>query len=144
VPRTSVVRVEGINRLLRAFNKFGKEANQELKAEAQQVADRIMVPAYKSRARAVPTWGDFLSQDIRSKKDRLPAVNIGYRTPRLRGGANPLMLRYPTYSGQQRASTAPFQQTMWIKKAGRDYKPQAMEAYADAVERVVRKWNRGP
>ena len=144
MPRTSVVRVEGINRLLRAFNKFGKEANQELKAEAQQVADRIMVPAYKSRARAVPTWGEFLSQDIRSKKDRLPAVNIGYKTPRLRGGANPLMLRYPTYSGQQRASTAPFQQTMWIKKAGRDYKPQAMEAYADAVERVVRKWNRGP
>lgn len=144
MPRTSVVRVEGINRLLRAFNKFGKEANAELKAEAQQVADRIMVPAYKSRARAVPTWGEFLSQDIRSKKDRLPAVNIGYKTPRLRGGANPLMLRYPTYSGQQRASTAPFQQTMWIKKAGRDYKPQAMEAYADAVERVVRKWNRGP
>ena len=142
--RTSVVRVEGINSLLRAFNKFGKDANAELKSEAQQVADRIMVPAYKSRARAVPTWGDFLAQDIRSKKDRLPAVNIGYKTPRLRGGANPLMLRYPTYSGQQRASTAPFEQTMWIKKAGRDYKPQAMEAYADAVERVVRKWNRGP
>ena len=47
MPRTSVVRVEGINRLLRAFNTFGKEANAELKAEAQQVADRIMVPAYK-------------------------------------------------------------------------------------------------
>lgn len=141
--RTSVVRVEGINRLLRAFNKFGKEANQELKAEAQQVADRIMVPSYKRQAAKVPTWGDFLAQDIRSKKDRLPAVNIGYKTPRLRGGANPLMLRYPTYSGQQRASTAPFQQTMWIKKAS-GYKKQAMEAYADAVERVVRKWNRGP
>ena len=92
--------MEGINRLLRAFNKFGKDANAELKAEAQQVADRIMVPAYQSRARAVPTWGSFLAQDIRSKKDRIPAVNIGHKTPRLSGGAN-LMLRYPTYSGQR-------------------------------------------
>lgn len=143
MPRTSVVRVEGINRLLRALNKFGKEANAELKAEAQQVADRIMVPAYKRQAERIPTWGSFLAADIRSKKDRIPAVNIGYKTPRLRGGANPLMLRYPTYSGQQRASTAPFQQTMWIKKAS-GYKKDAMEAYGDAVERVVRKWNRGP
>jgi hypothetical protein len=142
VPRTSVVRVEGLNRLLRALNKFGKEANAELKAEAQQVADRIMVPAYKRQAERIPTWGPFIAADIRSKKDRIPAVNIGYKTPRLSGGANPLMLRYPTYSGQQRASTAPFQQTMWIKKAS-GYKKDAMEAYGDAVERVVRKWNRG-
>jgi len=142
VPRTSVVRVEGINRILRALNKFGKEANAELKAEAQQVADRIMVPAYKRQAERIPTWGPFLAADIRSKKDRIPAVNIGYKTPRLSGGANPLMLRYPTYSGQARASTAPFQQTMWIKKAS-GYKKDAMEAYGDAVERVVRKWNRG-
>lgn len=143
MPRTSVVRVEGINRLLRALNKFGKEANAELKAEAQQVADRIMVPAYKRQAERIPTWGPFIAADIRSKKDRIPAVNIGYKTPRLSGGANPLMLRYPTYSGQARASAAPFQQTMWIKKAS-GYKKDAMEAYGDAVERVVRKWNRGP
>ena len=34
------VRVEGINAVLRALNSFGKEANAELRDEAQRVADR--------------------------------------------------------------------------------------------------------
>ena len=136
------VRIEGMNAVLRALNSFSKEANMELKDEARRIADRIMIPHYKRAAEKIPTWGEFISNDIRSKKDRVPAVSIGYKTPKLSGGASPQMLRYPTDSGDPGNSPAPFTPTKWMAKA-KGYIPEAMEAYGDAIDRVVKKWNRG-
>ena len=136
------VRIEGMNAVLRALNSFGKEANAELRDEAQRVADKIMVPHYKRAAMKIPTYGEFISNDIRSRRDRVPAVKIGMKTPKLSGGASPQILRYPTYSGDPGNSPAPFSPTKWMLHA-KGYKPQAMEAYGDAIDRVVKKWNRG-
>jgi len=139
---TADVRIEGLNRVLRALRSFPPEANKELKSESRKIADRIMVPAYQGAARRVPTFGDYLADSIRSRSDRLPAIQIGYQGRRLPGGANSIMLRWPTHSGDRGASRFPFERTGWINQA-KGYKPKAVEAWGEALTRVVTKWNRG-
>lgn len=136
------VRIGGLNSVLRALNQFDKAANEALKAEARVIADRLMVPSYQRAARSVPVYGEYLAGSVRSRKDRLPAVDIGYKGRRLSGGANSIMLRWPTYAGDSGASFYPFTRSAWIDRA-KGYKPKAVEAWGDALERVVREWNRG-
>lgn len=136
------VRIEGLNRVLRAINQFPKEANQELRKEAQDIAARYMLPAYQSGARRAGPWGERLAAGMRVKKDRVPSVSIGYQKRVFSGGASDIQVRYPSHSGQRRDSWAPFTNTRWIDKA-KGYKPKAMEAWGDSLTRVVRKWNRG-
>lgn len=140
--RSVDVRVEGLNAVLRALRQFPDEAQAELKREAKAIASQVMLPAYKEAADAVPKWGGVLSEGIRVKTDRIPAVNIGYLTPKHRGGAASAILRYPTTTGDAGESTAPFERTNWMDRA-KGYKPKAMEKWGDALERVVTKWNRG-
>lgn len=136
------VRIEGLNRVLRAINQFPKEASEELRKESQDIAARYMAPAYQSAARRAGPWGNRMADSVRVKKDRVPSVSIGYQKRVFSGGASTVQVRYPTHSGQGRASFAPFTETRWIDKA-KGYKPRAMEAWGDALTRIVRKWNRG-
>lgn len=136
------IRVEGLNPLLRALREFPQEAQDDLKREAKAIASQVMAPAYLEAAEAVPKWGQVLAEGIRAKTDRIPSVNIGFVTPRHRGGAGSLMLRYPTASGDAGDSTAPFERTNWMDRA-KGYKGKAMERWGDALERAVREWNRG-
>jgi hypothetical protein len=145
MPSQKIVEIKGLNAVLRALNAFPKEANVELKQESSIIAKTLMVPSYQQAARSVPHWGEILAGTVRAKLDRIPAVNIGYAGARYRlsGGATPNMLRYPSASGNRRGSFAPFTHTNWLARA-EGYKPAAMQAWGDALERVVRKWNRGP
>ena len=136
------MRVTGLNAVMRALRDFPPEAQAELRDESQRIADNIMAPAYRAAAADVPIWGSILAAGIKAKRDRIPSVNIGYRTPKVSGGANPIMLRWPTDKGMARKSPAPFERTGWISRAA-GYKDSAMEAYGDALTRVVTKWNRG-
>ena len=135
-------RIEGLGTVLRALNRFGKDANNALKDEARVIADRLMVPSYQRAARAVPVYGEYLAGSVRSRRDRLPAVDIGYKGRRLSGGANSIMLRWPTYAGDSGASFHTFPASKWIDRA-KGYKPKAVEAWGDALERVIKDWNRG-
>ena len=136
------VRIEGLNPLLRALNKFPKEAGAELRDEAQTIASRIMAPAYQRAASTVPHWGAALSASVRAKRVRIPSVSIGYARAAVSGGASSNMLRWPTTSGDKGSSFAPFQRTGWMNEA-KGYKADAMEAWGDALTRIVTKWNRG-
>lgn len=138
----SVVRIDGLNAMNRALSKFGKDANAELRDESQRIADNIMVPAFKTAAMSVEHWGSALADGIRSKRDRVPAVNIGYQRAAVSGGASTNMLRYPSASGDGGHSFAPFVRTDWVKEAT-GYKRDAMDAWSEALDRVVDKWNRG-
>jgi hypothetical protein len=142
MPRTTDVRIEGLNPLLRALRKFPDEAQAELKRESKAIASQVMVPAYLDAARGVPKWGSILAEGIKAKTDRIPAVNIGYVNPKHRGGAGSMMLRYPTTTGDGGDSTAPFVRTNWMDRA-KGYKGKAMEKWGDALARVVTEWNRG-
>jgi hypothetical protein len=136
------VQVKGLNAVLRAVNNFPPEATVALRDESQKIADTIMAPAYRTAAMNVPYWGSILAAGVKAKRDRIPAVNIGYRKPKTAGGADSIMLRYPTSTGSARESKAPFTTTNWIDSA-KGYKPKAMDAWGDALTRVVYEWNRG-
>jgi hypothetical protein len=135
-------RVDGLNTVLRAIRTFPPEAQAALRDESQKIADNIMAPSYRREAATVPYWGSILSAGIKAKRDRIPAVNIGYRKPKAANGADSIMLRYPTTSGKRRQSRAPFTATNWIDQA-KGYKQDALDAWGDALTRVVREWNRG-
>lgn len=136
------VTIDGLNQVLRAVSRFPKMAGNELRDEAQSIASNVMAPSYSRSAGFVPHWGGALQSGIRAKRDRIPSVAIGYKRAAVSGGASSVMLRYPTTSGQKRESWAPFQETDWIKRA-QGYKGEAMRQWTQALERVVRKWNRG-
>ncbi len=160
------VEIDGLSDLLRALNRFPKEANDALRFQSRSIADRVMVPAYRREAAKVPVWGEGLAADIRSTRDRVPAVLIGSTKVRYydrtssgkikkravttktgkihnkRAGASSIMVRYPTHSGDKGESHAPFTQTGWLDKA-KTYKPLALKMWAESVNAVVRKWNRG-
>jgi hypothetical protein len=136
------IEVEGLNRVLRSLRDFPPEAGKELREEAAHIAGSIMVPSFQAAARSVPSWGTKLAASIRVKRDRVPAVSIGYKKRAYSGGASSIMVRFPTHAGYPRKSPAPFQDTAWIDR-GKAYKGEAMAAYARALEGVVSKWNRG-
>jgi hypothetical protein len=136
------VTVEGLNRVLRALRDFPPEAGKELRDESNRIARSIMVPSFQSAARTVPSWGEKLAGSIRAKRDRVPSVSIGYKKKVYSGGASSVMLRFPTHAGWSRNSPAPFTETDWIDR-GKGYKGEAMDAWGEALTRVVSKWNRG-
>lgn len=137
--------VEGLNDILRALSKLPKEATNELKAASNDIAAQDMAPAWKNAALyyAGP-WGDKIAASVRVKKDRIPAVSIGYTRKVFSGGASSIMARYPADKGRQGKSgdkvPAAFGEgNDWISKR-QNYQGQAMQKWANAVDRVVAKW----
>lgn len=143
------VEIRGLNSVLRAVRSFGTEANAELRDASQRIADKVMVPAFRRRAGSVPSWGDVLADSIRVRRDRVPAVNIGYKRKVTSGGASTVTLRYATDTGTRRPGgdpprgPAPFQKTNWLTRAAAEYKEPAMTEWGDTLTALVRKWNGG-
>ena len=132
--------IEGLNLLLRDLSKLGKEASKELRQSSKVIAEKHMVSAFMQSAMRVGSWNEDLADSIRAGADRVPKIMIGNQKKTTRGGATPNMLRYPTDTGDGGNSFAPFTRTNWLAKA-RTYQKPAIEEWAKAVDRVVRKWS---
>jgi len=141
--------------LLRALKGLPKEANNELRTMAKQIASDIVKPSVERaiRSHAGP-YADKLIKDIRVSRDRVPKVAIGSRRKRFSGGASGIQIRYGTIVGPYRTGgrgqRADKIQTWaenvrpgWPDIAARDYTPKAFDAWDTAVESIVTKWNRG-
>jgi hypothetical protein len=149
------VEIRGLNRLLRALSRYPKEASAELREASQDIASRLMAPAWKAAAGEAGPWGAKLAESVRAKRDRVPAVSIGYARKAYSGGASTNQLRYPTHHGTVERSASPyadkmrrtywsaFSDTQWMRGVKRRYIGPAMDEWGDAVERTVRKWNAG-
>lgn len=140
--------VTGLNEVLRAFRALPKEAGQELRAASVVIADRHMVPAWRDAAiKHAGPWGEAIAGSVRAKRDRVPAVSIGYAKKAVRGGASSIMLRYPADHGTRgRAGkrAAVFGEGgNWIEQV-RPYQGDALREWGDAVDRIVQKWNTTP
>ena len=140
-----VAGVEGLNSLLRDFNKLGKVANAEMKDASRVIAERHMVPAYKREARKVPHWGEDLAGSVRSRNDRIPSVSIGFAKRAYSGGASTNMVRYPTDTGRGKGSkdltgVNPFTVNDWLGDASASYQRPALQEWTRAVDRIIRKW----
>jgi hypothetical protein len=138
--------VPGLNRLLRDLRGLPKEYQAELRDASQDIATRLMVPAWQAAAMQAGPWGPKIAASVRAKRDRIPAVNIGgNRRGTFSGGASPTMVRFPSHAGRVRSSIPEaFQRTGWIRAAKPAYIGPAMGEWAAAVSRVCRDFNNGP
>lgn len=73
--------------LLRAMQKLPKEASDELRRASREIADEIVTPAIESAMRShIGNYAPKMIQSIRTGRDRIPKVIIGYhRTPYFSG-----------------------------------------------------------
>ena len=141
--------VSGLNELLRDFRQLGKEAAKELRQSSKTIAQQHMVPAWKNAAlNYAGPWGEAIAGSVRAGSDRVPKVMIGGNRKVVSGGASPSMLRYPSDKGDRgraargatnRMPAAFGSGTDWIGQA-RDYQPQALQEWANAVDRIALKW----
>jgi hypothetical protein len=71
-------RIEGLNGLLRDFRQLGKEAQKELRAASKNIANDVMVPAWRDAAlTGAGPWGQAIADSVREGSDRVPKVMIG-------------------------------------------------------------------
>lgn len=148
MPSTSEVYVDGLQDVYRALRRLPKEASNELRDASQDIAVRYMVPAWQEAARSkAGPWGERLAGSVRAKRDRIPAVNIGYNKRAFSGGASTNMVRAPSHLGQtgkwyakpeDERTFAPFERTDWLTRA--TYIKDALGEWSRAVDRVIAKW----
>lgn len=136
--------VPGLNRLLRDLRSLPKEAQAELRDASQDIATRLMVPAWRAAAMKAGPWGPGIAQTIKAKRDRIPAVTIGGNRKTYSGGASPTMVRFPSSAGRVRTAIPEvFRPTGWIRSAKPAYIGPAMGEWGQAVSRVCHDFNRG-
>jgi hypothetical protein len=138
--------VEGLNDVLRAISRLPKEAQNELRGASAEIARSDMAPAWRNAALyyAGP-WGSRIADSVRVKRDRVPAVSIGYAKRVFSGGASSIMVRFPADKGRQgksgnRVPEAFGEGSDWISRV-RGYQPEAMRKWGRAVDDIVRKWS---
>jgi hypothetical protein len=141
--------------LLRALKGLPKEASQELRVEAKDIAENIVKPSVQQaiRRHAGP-FGDKLAKNVRVTRDRVPKVAVGSRRKAYSGGASSIQIRYGTVVGPYRSGSLGQRTNKiqdwargvtpgWTDAAARDYTPPAFKAWENAIEHIVTKWNRG-
>jgi hypothetical protein len=136
--------IPGLNGLLRDLRKLPKDAQGELRDASVDIANRHMVPAWRSAALRAGPWGRKIAESVRARRDRVPAVVIGGGRKAFSGGATPTMVRYPSAAGRVRQSIpAAFTRTGWMRTVRPAYIGQAVQEWGEAVGRVCRDFNDG-
>jgi hypothetical protein len=154
-------------RLLDSLGSLDKAANREMRAEAEMIAENIMVPAISSAIRShAPNYATKLIATIRTKQDRLPGVRIGNSTKTssrgtvlnsrtaggrgvYSGGATTNMIRFGTIKGYYTSRSGRPQlwaqgiRPGWTNTADAMYAEPAFAAWANTAQDVVDRWNRG-
>jgi hypothetical protein len=133
--------IDGLDECLRAFKALPKEASHDLRLASTKVAERHMLPAWRSAALTVDVWGQDLAASMRVKKDRLPAIKVGFQKKVFSGGASTNMVRWPSSTGEARNSFAPFENTHWLSIARDHYVEPAMQEWGRALEDTLKKWS---
>ena len=138
--------IPGLNALLRDLRGLDKDAQNELRTASTAIADRYMVPAWKSAAQGAGPWGDRIADTVKAKRDRLPAVQIGANRKKVfSGGASVNMVRYPSHAGRVRESIpAAFVATGWMRAVKPAYIGDAIREWTQAVDRVADVFDNGP
>jgi hypothetical protein len=153
--------------LLDSLGSLEKSANREMRREAADIADQIMVPAIRSAiSQHAPGYAKKLNQAIVTKQDRLPSVRVGnsnkfssrgtVTNPRANtgrgvysGGATTNMIRFGTIKGQYTARSGRTQfwaegvRPGWTDTADADYYEPAFNAWIKTASKLVDNWNRG-
>jgi hypothetical protein len=134
------VYVEGLGPLLKDLRALPKEATAELRTASVVIAERHMVPSWRNAAMRAGNWGPKLAASIRAKRDRTPALQVGFQKKVYRGKASTNMVRYPSAFGT-RNEWAPFGDGTGWMATRRPYEHAAITEWGHAVDKIVRKWD---
>jgi hypothetical protein len=103
-----------------------------------------MVPAWQAAAMNAGPWGERIAATVRAKKDRIPAVSIGFDRKAFSGGATVNMVRFPSHGGRVRPEIpAAFTKTAWMSTVKPAYIEGAVKEWAAAIDKVCDEWGRG-
>lgn len=144
------VKVEGLNETLREFNKYGKDANRELRQAAGVHVDRII--GMLNTAAANAGKGAALSAgSVKRKSDRVPALTAGgsrkVRSSTGKVTAGDVFFGYE-FGGGARPTTQQF--PPWLGRTGywfwpllRREMPALRRAYLATLDQLAAKWAAG-
>jgi hypothetical protein len=145
------VEVDGLHECLRAFSRFGKEANGELRDAAQGHASRL-VPRLQAAAHAAGGQAGAVAVSIRSPRDRVPCIAAGGSkradVGRARRPSSGDIIFGAEFGGGQRKSTRQFKphrgtEGYWLYPTLRSSLDELYRDYQDTREDLARKWGAG-
>jgi len=147
------VQISGLNETLRAFNRYGKEANRELRQAAGGIADQL-VPALILAAGSASPQAALVAPTVKRRSDRVPTIVAG-GSKRVR--PNTRSNRRVTagdiffgseHGGGRRPQTQQFPE--WVGKSGywfwptvRHMLPVLRREYIRTLDDLAAKWGKG-
>ena len=144
------VKIEGLDETLRAFNKYGKDANRELRQAAGDHVDRIIGMLNTAAANA-GKGAALCSGSVKRKSDRVPALTAGGSSKvksstgkvtagdvffgyEFGGGARPTTQQFPPWLGRT---------GYWFWPLLRREMPALRRAYLKTLDELATKWAAG-
>lgn len=147
------VHVEGLNETLRAYNRYGKDANRQLREAAGAEVDRI-IPALILAAAAAGPQAGLAGTSIRRRSDRVPVI-VAAGSRRVRPSTGPKrrvtagdVFFGAEFGGQGQATTMQFpphrgHAGYWFWPTLRRHLPELRRRYIEALDRLAHEWARG-
>jgi hypothetical protein len=145
------VEVEGLPQALRAFNKFGKDANGELRDAAQKHAQRI-IPRVKAAAIAQGGAARAVEVSVRAPRDRVPCLAAGGAkradVGRARKPPSGQLVFGAEFGGGIRKTTTQFKphrgtEGYWLYPTLRATVDELFTGYQDTLEALALRWGAG-
>lgn len=144
------VSIQGANEVLRAFNKLPRDANQELRTEAFDIA-KVLADRIKAAGRRYSKQAARVASTVREVRDRWPAVQAS-NTGRAKGllfgsefGMNRKSGWYgrPRYFDSRGYQFHPHtgQQGAWFFPTAEALQPYVEQQWRQVADNVVRKWS---
>ncbi len=144
------VKVEGLDETLRAFNKYGKDANRELRQAAGVHVERIIGMLNTAAANAGKGAG-LSAGSVKRKSDRVPALTAGgsrkVKSSTGKVTAGDVFFGYE-FGGGRRPTTQQF--PPWLGRTGywfwpllRREMPALRRAYLKTLDELAAKWAAG-
>jgi hypothetical protein len=146
------VHVEGLDETLRAFNRYGKEANKELRQAAGAEVDRIL-PALTLAATAAGGQAALTSTSVRRRSDRVPVILAGGSRRLSPGGSKRKVTAGDVFFGAEfggggRTTTRQFppyrgHTGYWFWPTLRHHLPELRRRYIRALDELAARWALG-
>lgn len=146
--------VDGLQETLRAFNRYGKEANKELRQAAGNLVDHGLIPSLILAAGAASPQAALVAPSVKRRSDRVPVVVAG-GSKRVRpntrskrrvtagdvffgaehgGGRRPTTQQFPAWTGKT---------GYWFWPTVRVQLPRLRREYIRTLDELAAKWARG-
>lgn len=146
------VQVAGLDETLRAFNRYGRDANRELRQAAGAEVDRI-IPALTAAGAVAGKQAALTATSVRRRSDRVPVIMAG-GSRRLRpsgskrkvtagdvffgaefgGGSRSTTRQFPPYRGHT---------GYWFWPTLRRHLPELRRRYIRTLDELAARWARG-